>query len=75
MIQFQSNPLDMIEARLNRLENMRRNKETIPTQSLTIPDILAILMKTKNHGISKVLTKIQFYHKNLNLTNINPLTN
>ena len=28
----------MIEVRLNRLENMRRNKETLPTQSLTIPD-------------------------------------
>ena len=38
MIQFQSNPLNMIEARHNRLENMRRNKETLPTQSLTIPD-------------------------------------
>ena len=38
MIQFQSDPLDMIEARLSWLENMRRNKETLPTQSLTIPD-------------------------------------
>jgi len=38
MIQFQSDPLDMIEARLSRLENMRRNKETLSTQSLTIPD-------------------------------------
>ena len=28
----------MIEARLSRLENMRRNEETLPTQSLTIPD-------------------------------------
>ena len=38
MIQFQSNPLEMIEAKLSRLENMCRNKETHPTQSLTIPD-------------------------------------
>ena len=38
MIQFQSDPLDMIEARLNRLKNMRRNKVTLPTQSLTILD-------------------------------------
>ena len=38
MIQFQSDPLDMIEARLSRLKNMSRNKETLPTQSLTIPD-------------------------------------
>jgi len=28
----------MIEVRLNRLENMRRNKETLLIQSLTIPD-------------------------------------
>jgi len=38
MIQFQNDPLDMIEARLSRLENMRRNKKTLPTQSLTILD-------------------------------------
>ena len=29
MIQFQNDPLNMIEARLSRLENMRRNKETL----------------------------------------------
>ena len=38
MIQFQSDPLDMIKAKLSRLKNMRMNKETLPTQSLTIPD-------------------------------------
>ena len=38
MIQFQSDPFNMIEARLSRLENMCRNKETLPTQSLTIFD-------------------------------------
>ena len=38
MIQSQNDPLDMIEARLSRLENTRRNKETLPTQSLTILD-------------------------------------
>ena len=38
MIQFQSDPIDMIEARLSRLENMRRNEETLHTQFLTIPD-------------------------------------
>ena len=37
MIQFQSDHFDMIEARLSRLENMRRNEETLPTQSLIIP--------------------------------------
>ena len=38
MIQFQSDPLNMIEVRLSRLEKMRRNKKTLPTQSLTILD-------------------------------------
>ena len=75
MIQFQSDSLNMIEARLSRLKNMRRIKKTLPTQSLTIPNILAMLMKIKNHGILKILTNIQFHHKTLNLTNINPLTN
>ena len=60
MIQFQSDPLNIIEERLSRLENMRRNKKTLPIQSLTIPDTLAILMKTNNHGILKTLTNIQF---------------
>ena len=36
MIQFQNDPLDMIEARLSRLKKLRRNKETLPIQSLTI---------------------------------------
>ena len=42
MIQFQSDPLDVIEVRLSRLETMRRNKETLPTQSLTVAN-------TSNH--------------------------
>ena len=42
MIQFQSDPFNMIEARLSRLKNMCKNKETLPTQSLTTPN-------TSNH--------------------------
>ena len=38
MIQFQNDPFNMIEVRLSRFENMYRNKETLPTQSLIIPD-------------------------------------
>jgi len=38
MIQFQSDPFDMIKVRFSRLENMRRSKKILPTQSLTIPD-------------------------------------
>jgi len=38
MIQCQNDLFDMIEVRLSRLKNMSRNKETLPTQYLTIPD-------------------------------------
>ena len=41
-IQCQNDPLDMIEVRISRLENMRRNKGTLPIQSLTFPN-------TSNH--------------------------
>ena len=43
MIQFQSDPLDMIEARFSKLKNMCRTKETLPTQSLTIPDTSSLI--------------------------------
>ena len=42
MIQYQNDPLDMIEERISRLENMCKKKETLPIQSLTIPN-------TSNH--------------------------
>ena len=38
MIQSQSDPFDIIDARLSRSENMHRNEETLPTQSLIIPN-------------------------------------
>ena len=38
MIQYQNDPLDMIEVRISRLENMRRKKKTLPIQSLTNPN-------------------------------------
>jgi len=47
MIQFQSNPLDIIEARLNRLENIRWNKKTLPTQSFTILDISSHIVENQ----------------------------
>ena len=31
MIQFQNDALNMIEVRLSRLKNMRKNKKTLPT--------------------------------------------
>ena len=57
----------MIEARLSRLENMCRNKETLPTQSLTILDTSNHIDEIKNHCIMKILTKIQFLSQNLEL--------
>ena len=75
MIQCQNDPLDMIEVRLSRLENIRMNKKTLSTQSLTIPDTSSHIDENQNHGILKTLTKIQLHHKILNLTNINSLMN
>ena len=46
------------------------NEESLPHQSLTIPEIL---IWPKNYVVLKVLTKIQFHHNHLNLTNINHL--
>jgi len=37
----------MIEVRLSQLENMRWNKKTLPTQSLTIPDTSSHIDKNK----------------------------
>ena len=73
MIQFQSDSFDIIGARLSRLENMRRNEKTLPIQSLTIPNTSSHI--DENQGILKTLTKIQFHHKTLNMTNINQLIN
>ena len=47
MIQFQSDRLNMIEARLSRFENMRRNKKTLSAQSLTIPDTSSHINENK----------------------------
>ena len=33
-----SHSIDMIEARVSRLENIFKNEKSLPTQSLTIPD-------------------------------------
>ena len=54
MNQFQSDPFDMIEARLSRLENMRRNEETLLTQSLSIPDTSNHMMKINSKAILSI---------------------
>jgi len=43
--------LDRLEAKLSKLDNNYRNKETLSYQCLTISDILTILMRTTNHGV------------------------
>ena len=75
MIQCQNDPLDMIEARLSRLENMRRNKETLLTQSLTISNTFSHINENQESWYLEDFDKIQFHNNILNLTNINPLTN
>jgi len=54
MIQFQSDPFDIIEARLSQLENVRRNDKTLPTQTLTIPDTSSIVMKINSKAILSI---------------------
>ena len=46
-IQSQNDPLDMVEAKLSKLENMHRNKETLPTQSLIILDTLNHIIRNQ----------------------------
>ena len=75
MIQFQSDPFDIIEARLSRLENMSRNEKTFYTQSLTIPDTSNYTNENQESWYLEDFDQVQFHHRILNLTNINPLTN
>ena len=67
--------LNRLEVKVSHLVNTinDRNKKTLLNTFSTILILLAI--PTKNHGILKILTNIQFHHKIMNLTNINPLTN
>ena len=39
--------INIIEARLSRLENMHKNKETLSNQSLTIPDTSSHINRNK----------------------------
>ena len=75
MIQCQNDPLDMIEERISGLENMRRNKETLPIQFLTIPNTSNHIDEKQESWYLEDFDKIQFHHKILNLININPLIN
>ena len=69
---FQS--IDRLEEQMSRYINIMN--ERIRKLYLThVPPFLialAILIRTKNDGALETLTKIQFYHKTLNLTNFKP---
>ena len=65
----------MIEARLSRFENIHRNKETLPTQYLTIPDTSSHINENEESWCLETLIKSQFHRTNLNLTNSKPWTN
>ena len=80
MIQCQNDftqPINRLEAQMSHLVNTisDRNEETLPPQFLTIPNYLVILIGTKNHDVFETLSKIQFHHNILNLTNRKLWTN
>ena len=52
-----------------------QNEETLSNNVRPFPIALAILIRTKNHGALETLTKSQFHHTNLNLTNFKLWTN
>ena len=62
---------------MSRLINIVKgmNEELYLTHFLPFPIDLAILIGSKNNGVLETLTKIQFSHTNLNLTNPKLWTN
>jgi len=76
-IQSQNDSFNRLEAQMSRLLNIvnNNNEKTLPNTFRPFPISLAILIGTKNHGVLKILIKIQFSHTNLKLTNPKPLTN
>jgi len=73
MILFQNDPLDMIEAKLSRLENMRRNKETLPTQSLTIPNISSHIDENQESWYLEDFDQDSILTQNLELDQYQPI--
>ena len=73
MIQFQSDPLDMIEAKLSRLENMRSNKETLPTQSLTILDTASHIDENQESWYLEDFDQDSISPQNLELNQYQPI--
>ena len=76
-IQSQNNSFNRLEVQMSRLINIvkDRMRKLYLTHIRPFPIALAILMKTKNHGLLETSTKNQFHHTNLNLINFKPWTN
>ena len=69
----------MLEARLSRLKSMRRNKKrnkkTLPTQSLTIPDTSSHIDENQESWYLEDFDQYSISPQNLELDDINLLKN
>ena len=63
----------MIEARLSRLENMCRNKETLPTQSLTILDTSSHIDENQESWYLEDFDQDSILSQNLELDQYQPI--
>ena len=63
----------MIEARLSRLENMRKNKETLPTQSLTILDTFSHIVENQESWYLEDFGQDSISPQNLELDQYQPI--
>jgi len=75
MIQSQNNSFKKLEALMSQLNNAYGVRKLFLINIWSILIALVVLMSAKNYGVLETLTKIQFHHNILNLTNPNPLTN
>ena len=73
MIQFQNDPLNMIEVRLSRLKNIRRNKETLPTQSLIIPNTSSHIDENQESWYLEDFDQDSISSQNLELDQYQPI--
>ena len=80
LIQFENNFFQFVnrlEAQMSHLINIvkDRNEEILHNTFSTILDCPNHIDGKKNYGVLETLTKNQFHHTNLNLTNSKPWTN
>ena len=73
IIHCQNDPLDMIEAKLSRLENTRRNKKTVPTQSLNIVDTSSYIEENQESWYPENFDQDSISPQNLELDQYQPI--